>query len=284
MLGHAVDAAHAQTSTPLQELNVTAYPATLVNLVNAAIKLHAIDIGSDDVIDDYARIAYCDVYQRYHLDEFTWRRVRVALRTKIQQDEADFPTTMFLERTEHFGKYDFASGTLLMLPDSIMHNVTELLLLRIGNGQVCKSTLTAITEDFVSLLDKPVWIDGIKMSDQEAQAVISGLTSTVDEENVIRTGYGRYIIGLDSSGRAPVGMKNSIVFVSHLLRVTFYEDAAYQKPFWRGLSSVRGSNADIHKTFQGITFKGVDEPSPDAASPALPTLPPVDISPAAAPH
>jgi hypothetical protein len=260
------------STEPLQELNVTAYPATLLNVVNAAIKLGAIDISTDEVIDDYAKLRYCSIYEAHHLDEFTWRKVRVALRNSLEKEKDSFPTIMYLEKQEHFGQYDFSVSALLMQPDSIMHNVTKIRLINGDHASACGSDMPHLSYDFISILDKPLWIDSIKMSDQEAQAIVSGMTTKAEQDTVTRTAYGRYIISLDGTGHAPPGMANSVVFLTHIIRVTFYEDPQYQKPFWRGLSSLHG-NPELHKTIQGIPFKGIDEVIPPAAPPKSLPLP-----------
>ena len=82
----------APAPAPAPIAPVTGAPATFANVVLATIKQGALDMSSDAAIDDFAKVEYCDIYKKYHGSEFDWRRVRTALRKKIELDKPSYPT------------------------------------------------------------------------------------------------------------------------------------------------------------------------------------------------
>jgi hypothetical protein len=216
-------------------------------------------LNNDQFIDDFARISFCQIYQTYHLNEFEWKKVRSALREQIQQDAPTYPSSLFLDRIERFTTYDFKMGRLQMEPSSILDDVSELRLTPLEDRKACNSNLTNIVEDFIVDLNKSLNINGIKMNENEASAVVSGLFDDTDpREGIIkRHGYGRYFITLTRPVKPPPEMRNTILFAGNIDRVTFYEDATYQKPFWSGIDSI----PDYHNSTdvqENISFKGVN--------------------------
>ena len=109
-------------------------------------------------------------------------------------------------------------------------------------------------------LSQPLNINGVKLNEDEAQAVVSGLANDNEGNQIKRYGYGRYFLTLISVLPMPLDMTNTELFSGKIDRITFYEDDTYQKPFWSGVSSV----ADYHNNSEYqelIPFKGVDTPT-----------------------
>ena len=198
-----------------------AYPATLENIVKAGLKLHAFDLSNDQVIDDMSKLFYCQIYTAHHLDEFTWKKVRIALREKLQQDLPTYPTTLFLDRIEEFTTYDFPSGRLQMEPQSIMIDVTRIRLIPLGGRSACRAGLSKVTQDFVMNLSQTLNINGVKLNEGEAQAVVSGLANDTTGNQIRRHGYGRYFLTLVSVLPAPFDLTNVVLFAGKIDRITF---------------------------------------------------------------
>jgi hypothetical protein len=180
-------------------------PGTFENLLKAAIKLEAFDLNDDAVIDDFAKVVHCDIYQKYFPNEFDWRRVRVAMRQSIQAEMQTYPTLIYLERTEHVGKYDFSSGILELQPESIMRK-TALLELSQGNERdFCGAKLTVLPATFIAALDNPIQLEGIELGEEEARTVVEGLQTVNpnDPSKLDRLAYGRYVVSLESVNPSP---------------------------------------------------------------------------------
>ena len=233
---------------------VTGAPATLANVVLATIKQGGLDMSSDAAIDDFAKVEYCDIYKKYRDNEFDWRRVRAAMRKKIDLDKPGYPDVLYLEREEKVGQYDFNAGMLLLQSESVLHT-RALLLASIDNLHVCNSTLTTFPDKFIAILDKPLNFDGVELSEDEGRSVIASLPVQSNSGN--RLAYGRYTIGVTSAD--PPHATGPMHLSATLNDVTLYQDAQYTTPFWSGQSSVKSYG---QKTGAGaldvIPFKGID--------------------------
>ncbi len=244
---------------------VSGAPATFPNVLFAAIKHGGLDMSEDDAIDDFAKVEYCDIYRQYHDNEFDWRKVRSALRKKIQQDKVNYPDTLYLERPESFGAYDFSSGMLPLNNSSVM-KTRALQLADVTGGNYCGVPLKILPNKFVALLDKPVVLDGIELSEDEARTVIAELNTPANEPQT-RLAYGRYTITFTDGDEKQT--RSSLKLDARLDNVTMYEDADYSRPFWSGQSSPKIYHAQ-EGVIDKIPFKGIDATEEQQADPEKP--------------
>ena len=246
------------------DYSVIGAPATRANVVLAAVRFGALDMTSDEAIDDFAMLEYCDIYTKYHPSEFDWRRVRAAMRKKIDLDKANYPGTLYLERPEAFGQYDFTAGMLLLAPSSVIHT-RALLLATLGAETRCGNDKPKILPaKIVALLDKPLTLEGIELTEDEARAVTAGLDPSPNG-NDQRLAYGRYTITF--TGAEPTRVDGPALLDAKLDNVTLYQDSAYTRPFWSGQSSVRSLAQKQGSALDAIPFKGVDPVPEDGIAP-----------------
>jgi hypothetical protein len=72
---------------------VDAYPMpTWASLLQTMIRFNALDMSEDMLLDEYAIVTQCDLYQAYYKNDFKWQEVRTALRKSIEQHKDEFPT------------------------------------------------------------------------------------------------------------------------------------------------------------------------------------------------
>jgi hypothetical protein len=247
--------------------------ATFENLVKAAARLGAIDLKDDRVLDDYARIVHCDLYQRYHGDEFTWRDVRNAMRQSIALHKDSFPVSFYLYRTETFGAYDFATHTLPLTGDAIMRRTADLEMLHFTSPEqkFCDSKLDVMPMLVVAILDKALQMEAIPVSEDRAARVVRYF----DSSGSGRIGYGRYLVTLHSGEISNIRGDQRLNFGAHLDNIEFALDSAFQGIFWTGIDTpiITKAADDPRNALSGIPFKGIDtsrapdtepEQSPDA--------------------
>jgi hypothetical protein len=245
--------AQAQQATTVYP--VVGVPATPATVLLAAIKRDAVDMRSDQAIDDFAAIEYCDIYTRYHANEFDWRRVRAAMRKKIEQDKPTYPDTLYLERVETVGQYDFAASMLMLTPASILHT-RALLLATYGDKGYCgDAKLSILPNKIIGLLEKPLILDGIELTEDEARMVTAGLAPSPNASDQ-RLAYGRYTITI--TGGAPPPVTGPAMLNATLDNVTLYQDSQYTRPFWSGQSSAKSYKQKQGGDLDVIPFKGID--------------------------
>ena len=269
-------AAGAQAQAPVP----TPVPATLENLVNAAIRVGAITLDDDRMVDDYARIAHCDLFTRLSGDEFTWRDVRKAIRQSVAQNKASFPVSFYLFRTETFGQYDFSSHTLPLTGTAIMRRTAYLEMLRLDPAQnkICNSSLQVLPGTFVAVLDKPLQMDAILLKEDLAARVIR----IFDKNPAGRIAYGRYLVSLHNGSIDNLRGDRRIDFAAHLDNIEFAVDPSFEGIFWSGIDTPIISKGPTYynSPLSEIPFKGIggtdtksDDTAPFPAEPALPASP-----------
>jgi hypothetical protein len=249
----AANAAAAPDPTPL-----TAVPPTPQNVLKAMVRLHAIDLTDDRALDDYARVVYCDIYQRYHDDEFTWRKVRAAMRTSIALHQDEYPLTFMLDRQEKIGQYDFSLGILPLVGDSVMSRTVYLLLYNMSdNDTMCGAKkFLALPSDYVAVLDKPLQFNALPVSEARAAELVKNL----DTKEGQRIGYGRFIVTLTSFMKLDrLQQPPQIDVGAHLDQIELYQDAAYRSLLWNGQASFTGVKVTGPTPLDKIPFEGIKE-------------------------
>jgi hypothetical protein len=255
-------AAAAQTPSPAPETSTVAQappaavPLTLPNVLKAMVRLNAIDLGSDPALDDYARAVYCDLYQRYHSDEFTWRKVRAAMRTSIALHKNEYPLTFDLDRLEKIGQYDFSFGILPLVGDSVMSRTVYLQLYNVGDNDTICQTLkfSGLPTRYVAVLDKPLQFNGMPMSEEQAAQAVKNL----DTKEGQRMAYGRFIVTLTSFMKLDrFQQPPQINVAAHLDQIELYGDAGYQAMIWNGQANFTGTQVIGPTPLDKIPFEGI---------------------------
>jgi hypothetical protein len=274
--------AQAQTAAPapatVDDTSPAPHPAdsapvlvTLENLAKAAARLGAIDLEDDRVLDDYARVVHCDIYQRFHGDEFAWRDVRTAMRQSIAQNKDSFPTSFYLYRKETFGPYDFSTHTLPLTGDAVMRRTDDLEMADFTETEqkVCGVKLEVLPEIFVAILDKAVQMTVVPLAEDHAAIVVHYF----DNNGVGRVGYGRYLVRLYSGVINNQHGDHRLDFGAHLDNIEFFFDPGFKYIFWSGLDTPIIQQAPERlNSLSGIPFKGID-PGNDSAAPDTPAAP-----------
>ena len=255
-----------------QMFTVEGEPATFENVFKAAIRFGAVEISSDQDIDDYAKILYCPIYERYHSNEFDWRRVRVAMRKKIEVDKQNYPNVLYLEKNENFLDYDFSSGMLPLAPSSVV-KTRRLALTDVLTPHYCDEAIQLPTR-FIAELTEPMRLDGVELTEDEARTVVSGLAAIKGSSPPVRRAYGRYTIML-TAGVPAQGPERPAHFIATLQNVTLYEDQDYLRPFWSGQSSFR-VNRQQQGELDQLKFQGIDptDTSNEKTDKLVPTIGP----------
>ncbi len=247
---------------------VAGVPATYENVLKAAIRFGAVDMSSDRALDDFAKIYYCDMYQRLHDNEFQWRRVRVALRQSVEKEKATYPSTLYLEKDESFGQYDFSSGMLVLKGESAV-NSRRLLLANADTETFCGS-LVNFPGVIIAELPDPMRLDGVELTEDEAQAVVAGLVTSASTGD--RMAYGRYTITINAGHQQHKDIPTRLD--ATLQNITLYQDSNYTRPFWTGMGSAEVFR-DQENKLGNIGFKGIDpqvDLPPDDTKPLTATV------------
>src|ERR1700685_2832792 len=82
---------------------------TWPDLLHTMIRFNALDLSQDNrLLDEYAAITDCDIYQYYSRDDFKWNQMRTTIRKSIEMSRSTFPSRYYFDVKVQLGRYDFA--------------------------------------------------------------------------------------------------------------------------------------------------------------------------------
>ena len=208
----------------------------LEKIVQILIRYNAIDIKWDDAIDGLMMVSECELYGRYFDDEFKWQQIREAMRTKIRQDVAAFPTGVAYETTLQLDRYDFKEGVYRFKEKYEIRNVNSFQVYNVSNPNCNGKNVIVFPLNYRAVLDKPLRIQGIPLAEADAKALHDRMESSGNVDRMIparfnlRINYIAPLMREDHNVSYAQRISNSssriIRFDVSLGSVDFYEDPA----------------------------------------------------------
>jgi len=179
---------------PVKDVRAEAFAKlSLDNIMKALVRYGAVDIRNDLVIDLYAGIMVCDLYQELYHDDFKWNKVRNVLREKIKEDIAFFPTGFQYDSVLQLGKYDFKEKIYRFSRKTAQFNA-NVFRMSTNKGDDCnRQGGLQLPPTFEIVLDKPVTIVGIPMDEAAGKKLFERLERNGNEDHLI---YVRFKIGI----------------------------------------------------------------------------------------
>lgn len=204
-------------------------------ILQTMLRFGALDINTDVVIDDYAKLAECDLYTVFHENEFKWDKIRKGLRNKIRQEASTYPTNYMIKGFVSLDRYDFKNKIFLMSEGSSILNVNAFKIM-VFNNSYCQKPLKVLPRDYLATIDTRINIPGFIMSEADAQAMLDRFNKANNKARQIVVKFNIQIIDvplvrIDRSNVAAqydpktfVGLSPNIVLSAKLNSVEFYEE------------------------------------------------------------
>ncbi|MDD3182036.1 MAG: DUF4852 domain-containing protein [Alphaproteobacteria bacterium] len=76
-------------------------------ILESLVRFGALDLSNDQILDAFAQIKACDIYQEFYKDEFKWQKIRPVIREQVKKDIGTYPTAYRYETMLKLGRYDF---------------------------------------------------------------------------------------------------------------------------------------------------------------------------------
>lgn len=213
---------------------------TRLSLIQTMFRFGALDINNDLVVDDYARIAECDLYSAFHNDDFRWQKIRAGLRAKIRDEVVTYPTSYYVSGLVHLDRYDFDNKLFKLSVENRVSGVNSFLL-GSSNDHPCDSTVKMLPRTYKAVLETQLNLPGFIMDESDANALLSRMNAV---GNISRQVMARFNIRVVYIEKAPVdfgkidewyntyswvGKISDLLMDSRLDSVEFFEDANMTK-------------------------------------------------------
>jgi hypothetical protein len=160
-------------------------PVDWPSLARTLVRFHAYDLTDDKLLDEYAVVTECKLHESFFSDDFKWNQVRDAIRQSVQQNLPAFPTHYRYETTFELDRYDFQQQLFRFAAKTTVKNVNAFVLLDIA-GQTCNNyDLKYMPQNFRGILDAPLYIEGLSLSEPDAQALLVRMKAANNEKRLV---------------------------------------------------------------------------------------------------
>lgn len=217
---------------------VTYEPLSYQSLMSALWKFNYYDPQDRDILDEYARIVNCGLFESYYSDDFEWERVRSGLRREIQYHANSYPDRYFVNALITVDRYDFEKSAFIISSDYKLNNAGSIEMPLPSSPIRCESNKTyrLFPRDVEFSADNSFSLTEIPVPPDRAQDILNTIAQYRYPEirhninKVIPLRFKIKINGIRSIRQATLG--NILTFYGQLDDITFYEDPEMTKPIW----------------------------------------------------
>jgi hypothetical protein len=213
---------------------------TETSLIQTLLRFGAVDINNDVIIDDYAKIAECDLYSVFRDDDFKWNKIRAGLRNKIRNESVTYPSNYLVKGYISLDRYDFETKTFKINTNSPILGVNAFRLMDYSLNS-CRETLKGVPKKYTAVIENRINIPGFIMSESDAQALLGRLIKDGNNNRQILTKFNLRIIDVPKlkidysmmdkwyDKQTYVGKNDLVDMTAKLDSIEFFEDDAMKR-------------------------------------------------------
>ncbi len=162
---------------------------TWPELIRTLIRMSAIDISDQIVLDEYGIATECEMYDTFYGNDFKWNKVRKALRASIRKNIATYPTRYRHDIEMQLDRYDFSTGTFLFRDKSRLANDNVIQLYSVPINSCHMDKVKNVPLNFIVVLHPPLYLEGISMPERDAQGLVMRMERDDNNDRIIHASY-----------------------------------------------------------------------------------------------
>jgi len=188
---------------------------TLTNLVHTLFRYGALDLNDDRIIDDYAKITECELVIKFYHNDFKWNKVRAAVRQSMHMNMKTYPSAFYYVTRVQLGRYDFKGHMFLFDEGTKLQGVNSFQLTdqRVPCG---RENLTVIPTDYHLIIDVPVTLLGLPLSEKDAEALLDRMDLNDDKDRVIYAQFNLRVVHIAPMHKV-MGSDQKIYYTQQLM-------------------------------------------------------------------
>lgn len=214
---------------------------TYENLLQSLIRMGALNITDDSVIDDYAAITECKLHASFFKDDFKWNRVRQAMRQSIKQNVATYPTGFAYDVELQLDRYDFKEQLFKFKDRATVKNVNAFILFSTEGRDCADKKISVLPKSFRAVLNEPIYFTGLPLTESDAKALLTRLETNGNRDRIVYSRFNlriTYVPPLRRPDNAPAGVlvplqqeksDSAVRLDARLDSLEVYEDAEHTK-------------------------------------------------------
>lgn len=166
---------------------------SLQNITKILMRFGAINIKDDEILDSYAQIQECKLYQHFYRDDFKWNEFRAAFRESIRDNIESYPMGISYEGTLQLGRYDFKEKLYRFTDKTKIVNTNMFILDGAGDMRCSAYTQNLFPSTYSLVLDQPLYVNGIPLSKDDAKEILKRMEANGNKDHLI---YARFNVNI----------------------------------------------------------------------------------------
>ena len=203
------------------------------------VRFNAIDIDDDALLDEYAAITECDLYQKLYTDDFEWNHARKAIRDDIRQNGNTYPNAFYYITTLELDRYDFQKNLFTLARRNPIDHVNALTILT-ADDQPCGSMhVKFLPKAFRAAFLGPITIPGLPLAPAVAEGLLQRMKDNNNTRRIVFTRFHIHVTYVDPLRRSPAGVYTQndkapapMQLDTKVDAVDFFEDEAMKLPIY----------------------------------------------------
>lgn len=171
---------------------------TWPNLLRTMVRFNAIDISDRTLLDEYTIVNECSLYKSFYNNDFKWDQVRQAMLKSIKNEVATFPMSYYHEAALKLDRYDFDTKTFKFSSKSNLRNINTFNIYSVSGDDCGEAKLMTVPRNFRAVLDTPLTLDGLPLSEQDARALLKKMDADKNTERVIYARFNLRIVYIEA--------------------------------------------------------------------------------------
>jgi hypothetical protein len=159
------------------------------NLVQTLIRMGALNIADDSVIDDYAVITECKLLASFYKDDFKWNRIRQAIRQSIKQNVATYSSGYAYDAELQLDRYDFKEQSYKFRDRATVKNVNAFVLFSTEGRECADQKIKVLPSSFRAVLNEPIYFTGLPLTENDAKAMLARFDQSGNRDRIV---YARF--------------------------------------------------------------------------------------------
>jgi hypothetical protein len=155
-------------------------------LLNSMIRFNAIDLMQDNaLLDEYAAITDCDLYQFYYQDDFKWQHVRDVMRQSMRDKAQTYPVRFRYDVDFQLDRYDFANTLYRFSSKRSLDHIGKITVIDAAGIECGKALLHYFPKTYAMRINPTLTVPGLKLQPQEAKNLLDYMNVQGNTEHQI---------------------------------------------------------------------------------------------------
>ena len=211
-----------------------------INLLHTLLRMQALDLDDPVLLDEYATLSQCKLYQNFYADDFKWNKVRLAVAQDAKQNISTYPIAYHFDTKLQLDRYDFQKGLYRFTPKSSLSAVNTIIVYHVDGLACTKVDIKDIPKKFRVVFDSLITMPGLPLSQSDAEVLLKQMNAEGNNSHIIYTRLQFKIVYVEpwtkdvrvpdsQYSQGPKSETNEMRLDARLDTVDFYEDEAMTK-------------------------------------------------------